>query len=157
MCVCIVITLALAVTNSITAPIIEKNENAAANDALLVVMPDGKSFEKLDISGYTLPATVVEAYKAEAGGYVIKLETTGYASGFVIMCGVGADGKALCVVTNYSEDDNAPSQEVRLDFGRDGNFEVYLLDKDHDAERIETPADLVFTLPIHSCIFVKEV
>ena len=93
MCVCIVITLALAVTNSITAPIIEKNENAAANDALLVVMPDGKSFEKLDISGYTLPATVVEAYKAEAGGYVIKLETTGYASGFVIMCGVGADGK----------------------------------------------------------------
>jgi electron transport complex protein RnfG len=93
MCVCIVISLALAVTNSITAPIIEKNENAAANDALLVVMPDGKSFEKLDISGYTLPATVVEAYKAEAGGYVIKLETTGYASGFVIMCGVGADGK----------------------------------------------------------------
>ena len=93
MCVCIVITLALAVTNSITAPIIEKNQNAAANDALLVVMPDGKSFEKLDISGYTLPATVVEAYKAEAGGYVLKLETTGYASGFVIMCGVGADGK----------------------------------------------------------------
>ena len=93
MCVCIVITLALAVTNSITAPIIEKNENAAANDALLVVMPDGKSFEKLDISAYTLPATVVEAYKAEAGGYVLKLETTGYASGFVIMCGVGADGK----------------------------------------------------------------
>lgn len=73
------------------------------------------------------------------------------------LCGVDADGKALCVVTNYSEDDNAPSQEVRLDFGRDGNFEVYLLDKDHDAERIETPADLVFTLPIHSCIFVKEV
>ena len=93
MCVCIVITLALAVTNSITAPIIEKNQNAAANDALLVVMPDGKSFEKLDISGYTLPATVVEAYKAEAGGYVFKLETVGYASGFSIMCGVGADGK----------------------------------------------------------------
>ncbi len=93
MCVCIVITLALAVTNSITAPIIENNENAAANDALLVVMPDGKSFEKLDISGYTLPGTVVEAYKAEAGGYVLKLETVGYASGFVIMCGVGTDGK----------------------------------------------------------------
>lgn len=93
MCVCVVITLALAVTNSITAPIIEKNANAAANEALLVVMPDGKSFEKVDISGYTLPATVVEAYKAEAGGYVIKLETVGYSSGFVIMCGVGADGK----------------------------------------------------------------
>jgi len=94
MCVCVITAIALAVTNSITAPIIEKNENAAANDALLVVMPDGKSFEKLDISGHTLPATVVEAYKAEAGGYVIKLETIGYAaSGFVIMCGVDAEGR----------------------------------------------------------------
>ena len=93
MCVCVVITLALAVTNSITAPIIEKNQQAAANEALLVVMPDGKSFEKLDISTYALPATVVEAYKAEAGGYVIKIETNGYASKLIIMCGVGADGK----------------------------------------------------------------
>jgi electron transport complex protein RnfG len=93
MCVCVVITIALAITNSITAPIIEKNENAAANEALLVVMPNGKSFEKVDISNYTLPSTVVEAYKAETGGYVLKLETAGYASGFVIMCGVGADGK----------------------------------------------------------------
>ena len=93
MCVCVVITIAIAITNSITAPIIEKQEQAAANEALLVVMPDGKSFEKVDISTFTLPSTVKEAYKAENGGFVIKLEASGDASKLVIMCGVGADGK----------------------------------------------------------------
>ena len=40
-CVCTVITLLLAITNHITAPIILKNQNASANKALLQVMPDG--------------------------------------------------------------------------------------------------------------------
>ena len=92
-CICAVISLALAVTNYITAPIIAENENAAANETLLVVLPDGGSFEKLDISTYTLPSTVVEAYKASNGGYVVRLTTTGYSSGLSIMCGISADGK----------------------------------------------------------------
>lgn len=94
-CICAVISLALAVTNYITAPIIAENENAAANETLLVVLPDGGSFEKLDISTYTLPSTVVEAYKASAGGYVVRLTTTGYSSGLNIMCGISADGKVV--------------------------------------------------------------
>ena len=61
-CICLAMTVALAFTNSITAPIIEQNQSAAANEALLVVMPDGGSFEMVDLSAYTLPATVVEAY-----------------------------------------------------------------------------------------------
>ena len=97
-CVCAFITAALAVTNSITAPIIAKNEEAAANDALLQVLPDGKNFKKLDITTYSLPATVTEAYKAENGGYVLKLETSGYAAGLVIMCGVDAEGKVAGTV-----------------------------------------------------------
>jgi adenosylcobinamide kinase/adenosylcobinamide-phosphate guanylyltransferase len=43
-----VITALLAITNKITAPIIEKNQNASANAALLEVMPDGKGFETLE-------------------------------------------------------------------------------------------------------------
>ena len=99
-CICLAMTVALAFTNSITAPIIEQNQSAAANEALLVVMPDGGSFEAVDLSAYTLPATVVEAYKAGNGGYVFKLLTTGYSSGFSIMCGVNADGTvsgAVCL------------------------------------------------------------
>ena len=57
--ICVVITVLLAATNAITAPIIEKNQNASANAALLEVMPNGSGFEKVDISGYSLPSTVV--------------------------------------------------------------------------------------------------
>lgn len=101
--ICAVISLLLAATNALTAPIIEKNQNAAANEALLVVMPDGKDFEKLDLTAYELPATVNEVYKEAGGGYVVKLTTTGYGAGFVIMCGVNADGTvsgAVCLSSN---------------------------------------------------------
>ena len=90
--ICAVMAILLALTNSITAPIIKQNQEAAANEALLEVMPNGESFEKMDLSSYELPATVTEVYKEAKGGYVVTLTTTGYGSGFVIMCGVSADG-----------------------------------------------------------------
>ena len=40
-----VMALLLAGTNALTAPIIEKNQGAAANAALLEVMPEGTDFE----------------------------------------------------------------------------------------------------------------
>ncbi len=92
-CICTVITLLLAFTNSFTAPIIQNNQNASANQALLEVMPDGTGFEQISVSDYTLPATVSEVYKETSGlGYVMKLVTAGYGSDLVLMCGVGNDG-----------------------------------------------------------------
>ncbi len=101
-CICSVMAILLAATNSITAPIIKKNEQAAANEALLQVMPDGEGFEQIDLGSYTLPSTITEAYKESSGGYVFKLTTTGYSSGLVIMCGVNADGTvsgAVCLAS----------------------------------------------------------
>ena len=98
--VCTIMACLLAVANMITAPLIEKNNSAAANEALLKVMPNGEGFELLDLSSYTLPATVKEVYKESRGGYVVKLSTTGYSTGFDIMCGVNANGTvsgALCL------------------------------------------------------------
>lgn len=98
--ICAVLAVILAVTNGITAPVIEKNEQAAANEALLVVMPEGKGFEEIDISKYELPETVTNAYKETSGGYVVKLLTSGYGSDMVIMCGVDATGAvtgAVCL------------------------------------------------------------
>ena len=45
--ICAVIAALLALGNSITAPIIEKNQASAANDSLKVVMPDGEEFQGL--------------------------------------------------------------------------------------------------------------
>lgn len=90
--ICAVTAILLALTNAITAPTIKANQDKAANEALLQVMPNGQGFEKLDLSAYTLPATVTDAYKEQGGGYVFQLKTTGYGSDFIIMCGVNADG-----------------------------------------------------------------
>lgn len=94
-CICATVSVLLALTNSITAPIIQENEQKIANAALLEVLPDGGSFEPVDIGAYTLPSTVSEVYRAKNGGYVVKLNTTGYASGMVLMCGISADGTVV--------------------------------------------------------------
>lgn len=102
--ICSVITLLLAATNQFTAPIIEKNQAAEANEALLVVMPEGTGFEAVDLSTYTLPASVTEVQKEISGkGYVITLTATGYGPNMIIMCGVSADNKvtgAVCLSSN---------------------------------------------------------
>lgn len=91
--ICAVVSVALAAVNGITAPIILDRQNQAAAGALLEVMPDGGTFEKIDLSTYELPATVKEAHKASNGGYVIQVEWAGFNPGNVSMIGVSADGK----------------------------------------------------------------
>lgn len=98
--ICAVMAILLALTNAVTAPVIKQNQDAAANEALLVVMPEGEGFEKMDISGYILPSTVTEVYKEAKGGYVITLTTAGYGSGLIVMCGISPDGTvtgAVCL------------------------------------------------------------
>ncbi len=90
--ICSVMALLLAVTNAITAPIIEEQEKAAVNAALKQVLPDGKNFKDVDLSGFNLPKTIEEAYSEDNGGYVFKLKTAGYGADLIIMCGVDADG-----------------------------------------------------------------
>ncbi len=91
-CICSAVSVLLALTNSITYPIIKNNEEKNANAALLEILPDGGAFELVEISEYTLPSTVTDVYIAENGGYVVKLSTTGYSSGMVLMCGINAGG-----------------------------------------------------------------
>ncbi len=101
--ICAVVATLLAVTNFVTAPIIEENAAAAANEALLIVLPEGKDFTQVDLSSYELPATVTEAYTEAGGGCVVKLKTAGYGPDMVIMCGVDAQGEitgATCLSSN---------------------------------------------------------
>ena len=103
-CICTAITLLLAITNYLTAPIILENQKASANQALLEVMPEGNGFDSVNLGDYTLPSTVSEVYKETSGlGYVVKLVTSGYGQGMTIMCGVSADGVvtgAVCISSN---------------------------------------------------------
>jgi Na+-translocating ferredoxin:NAD+ oxidoreductase RnfG subunit len=68
-------------------------------------MPDGGSFEKMDISTYELPATIVEVNKAANGGYVFQVSFAGFNPGNVAMIGVSADGKVTgtkCITNTES-------------------------------------------------------
>ena len=100
--ICAIVSIALAVCYEITAPIILERQQAAASGALLEVMPEGGTFEKMDTSSYTLPATIKEVHKASNGGYVFQVEFAGFNPGNVAMIGVSADGKVTGtkVITN---------------------------------------------------------
>ena len=101
--ICSVVAVLLALTNAITAPIIEKNAAAAADEALLVVLPEGEGFTPVDLTTYELPATVTEAFTENNGGVVVKLRTAGYGSDMVVMVGIKADSSvsgAVCLSSN---------------------------------------------------------
>ena len=93
-CICMAVALILSGINMVTGPIIEAQRAAAANGALLEVMPDGTNFEELDISTLGLPEAITNAYKETNGqGYVFRVVSTGYKSGMVIMIGINAEGQ----------------------------------------------------------------
>lgn len=93
-CICMAVALILSGINMVTGPIIEAQRAAAANGALLEVMPEGTNFEEIDISALSLPEAITNAYKETSGkGYVFRVVSTGYKSGMVIMIGVNSEGK----------------------------------------------------------------
>ncbi len=91
----VVVALLLSVVNMITGPIIEAQRNAAANAALLEVLPEGNGFEELtNLSELGLSAAITNVYKETSGkGYVFRVVSTGYKSGMVVMVGIDSEGK----------------------------------------------------------------
>ena len=91
--ICLVVALMLSLINSITAPMIEAAQNAAASEALLVVLPDGKNFEEITLDA-SYPAVITKGYKAD-GGFVFQANVTGKNSGLIILIGIDTDGKIV--------------------------------------------------------------
>ncbi len=76
--------------------------------------------------------------------------------GIYTLCGVDKNGKAYAVITHFIDDDNTPDKEIEIDFGRDGEYDVYLLDGEHNGELIKTTSELKFTMSVYSVIMIKE-
>ena len=121
--ICVTVALLLAVVNSVTAPIIEAARAAQANEALLVVFPDGEDFEEMDITDAGLPASVVKAYKETSGkGFVFQVSSTGYKPGLIVMCGVDNEGKVTGTKCLESNETNGVEGSL------DGKFNTMTLD-----------------------------
>lgn len=92
--ICLLISAALAFTNSFTAPVIAKAAAERAEAARVEVIPDAEGFELLTIDG--LPPTVKEAYKTTNDvGYIFMLTASGYGGDIQIICGIRPDGTII--------------------------------------------------------------
>jgi len=72
------------------------------------------------------------------------------------LCGVDKDGKAMAVITYYNDDDEAAERQVSVDFGRAGQYEICLLDEDHDGENMGATDQLSFTMKNFTSILIRE-
>lgn len=73
------------------------------------------------------------------------------------LCGVDADGKVMSVITYYTDDDHAECKDIHLDFQKDGQYEIYLVDKDHEGTLVQTTEDLTFSMTPNACLLIKEI
>lgn len=73
------------------------------------------------------------------------------------ICGVDEDGKVLAVITYYSDRDDGEDKKLSVDFGRNGNYEIYLLDGEHNGEVITVTDKPELDLKLHSVVLIREV
>lgn len=99
--ICLVVSGALAVVNSFTAPVSVANAAAREDEARKALIPEAESFKQE--TEVKLPEAVVNAFRAEKGGqalgYVFTVEGKGFDGTISVMCAIGEDGKILCVKT----------------------------------------------------------
>lgn len=73
------------------------------------------------------------------------------------LCGVDEKGKALAVITCFSDQDSAEGKELLVDFGRPGRYEIRLLDETHEGELIMTTDRPELKLKMYSVALVREI
>lgn len=99
--ICIVVAGLMSIVNAVTSPVIDKIEEEKVQKSLMVVMPGGENFVKLD--NFVSDSSVSEIYTEKNGGYVFKIVTSGYSSGLTVMCGIDSDGNitgAECILSS---------------------------------------------------------
>lgn len=95
----LVAALLLALTNAVTAPLVLEAERRAEEAALLAVLPNAEGFDSVDVPE-NAPKTVTAVYRNTAGsGYVFRLETTGFAAGLKLVCGIDESGRVTGLST----------------------------------------------------------
>ena|GEM_PF-1765092 len=136
-CICLTAALLLSVINMFTSPIITDRQNAAANEALGVVLPGGSGFKEItDISN--LPNGIDKAWSADKG-YVFQITYNGYKSGNVVMVGVDTDGKIVNTkLTSFT--DTFKQYEGKLSGEWNADNEAIISDSLRDAFDISASA-----------------
>lgn len=119
--ICVVTTALLAITNFVSAPIIEKNQEASATATRKELLTDADSFTSVDTDLQTSEdqsAKVTEVYQADNGsGYVITVVTKSFGGDLTMMVGLSSDGSITGVkVTDSSDTPGVGSKDAQPDY-----------------------------------------
>ena len=119
--ICFIATFLLGLTNSVTAPIIDKLAVETEIKSRQTVFPEAVSFGESEISADG--TSVVEALDAEGNkiGYVVVNAAKGYGGDISVMTGVDAEGKVTGVnILSHAETAglgaNATTEKFRNQF-----------------------------------------
>lgn len=134
--ICLVITGALAATNSVTAPIIAEATIAAQNAARQELVPGAASFTKVE---GVEAANVSDIYQADTGEYVITSAAKGYGGTMTVMIAFEPDGTIKQLKVTEAQETQGIGSNVanKADYwakytGLDGTREL-VLNQDVDA------------------------
>jgi electron transport complex protein RnfG len=136
--ICLVITALLAVTNSVTSPIIAKARAERIQASLKEVLPDAGEFTEVPVPDGA-PSTVKSVYKAADGSFAVVLATmSAYSSGDMgITAGVSPDGRLVGVsLTSYQES---------KDFGKDTYPKNYVGVTEDDYAEVDVFAGVTYS------------
>ena len=136
--ICLVVTALLAVTNNVTAPIIEDSRQEKIAASLKEVLPDSGEFTPIEFPEGA-PAAVKAAYRGSDGSYAVVLAArSAYSSGDMgITLGILPDGTINGIkLTSYQES---------KDFGRDTYPQNYLGKSASDYSSVDSFAGVTYS------------
>ena len=141
--ICAVMAILLAVTNALTAPIIAENQNAAANQALLQVMPNGEGFESVEFDAEKLPKTIKEVFKEKNKQITRRrfLPSPMLEKYTRIEYRRDKDNEHTIGVINEFTGHNAPNLRVKMEYDYDSGCLTMTGNSWHDIQKINMKLD----------------
>lgn len=119
---------ALALANSMTAPIIAENALAAEKENLELIFPGG-DFEEINV---TKSETIEKIFKVKDKGTIFKLKVKGYKDGTSFMVALDDTGKILDYVVLSNGDTSGIGTKVK-----DDAFKKTLVDKNAQTDKLD--------------------
>jgi len=96
--ICLVISGALAMMDSVTSPMIGAAAAERTELAMASIIPEATGFERLDNEGF--PRVIKEVYRTENNvGYIFIVAVNGFSGDIRIICGVDPGGSIISTST----------------------------------------------------------
>jgi len=95
--ICLVVSGALALTDSITSPIVAEAAAERAQEAMIKIIPDADGFEPVDFDSIDgIPASIREIYRTTNDvGYIFIAAVNGFSGDITVICGVATEGTII--------------------------------------------------------------